>query len=114
MTLKSKVTSLLRNPLLIKDIVHGDNVENVRIRIRRLNEKTQQIKNENEISKFIKILKQTPHFYIDAQNEPKLNRLCCIEDWQNNEIEEIIFELQKLSCMITLIGRLGNEKQHSK
>jgi SAM-dependent methyltransferase len=95
LTLKSKVTSLLRHPLLIKDIVQGNNVENIRIKIRRLNEKTQRIKNENEISEFIKVLKQTPHFYIDAQNEPKLNRLCCIEDWQNDEIREIIFELQK-------------------
>ena len=34
---------------------------------------------------------------MDPQNEPKLNRLCCIEDWQNNEIKEIIFELQKMS-----------------
>ena len=97
MTLKSKVTSLFRHPLVIKDILQGNKIENVRIKIRKLNEKTQQIKNENEISEFIKALKQTPHFYIDPQNEPKLNRLCCIEDWQNNEIKEIIFELQKMS-----------------
>jgi SAM-dependent methyltransferase len=97
LTLKSKITSLLHHPSVIKDILQGNNLENIRIKIRKLNERSEQIKNENEVSEFITALKQTSHFYIDPHNDSKLNKLCCVEDWQNNETKDIISELQKMS-----------------
>ena len=97
LSLKSKITSLLHHPSIIKDIIQGNNLEQIRIKIRKLDERSEQIKNENEISAFMTSLKQSSYFYIDPHNDPKLNRLCCIEDWQNREINEIISELQKIS-----------------
>ncbi len=97
MSLKSKITLLLHHPSIIKYLLQGNNLKNIRIKIRELNERSEQTKNEKEISEFITSLKQNSSFYIDPLDEPKLNRLCCIEDWQNNGIKEIISELQKVS-----------------
>ena len=47
-----------------------------------------------ESRKFISSLKKTSPYYINATYQPKLNRLCYIEDWDNKEFKNIINELQ--------------------
>ena len=36
-------------------------------------------------------------YHINPDDKPKLNRLCCVEDWQNPEVRESLAELQKLN-----------------
>jgi SAM-dependent methyltransferase len=81
--LKSKVTSLIHHPSIMKHIIQERNLDEIRIRL--------------QISEFIAALKKNSSFYVDPHYDPKLNRLCCVEDWKNTEINDIISELQMAS-----------------
>jgi SAM-dependent methyltransferase len=88
---------LLHNPSVLKDIIKGKSVNEIRINIKKENECQAAKLAEKEILDFISNLKQiSPHF-VDPNNNPQINRLCCIEDWQNKEISDIISQLQSAS-----------------
>ncbi|HEX5981785.1 MAG TPA: class I SAM-dependent methyltransferase, partial [Nitrososphaeraceae archaeon] len=101
MTLKTKIDSVRRHPSIIKDIIQCKNAEQIRDKVRRLDQRQADREAERqaqkETSDFISHLKQTSPYYINPQDKPKLNRLCYVEDWKNMEIKNIISELQKVS-----------------
>ena len=55
----------------------------------------------SESIKFISYLKKFP-YSIDPNEHPKLNRLCSLEDWDNEDIRRILFELHKLNPPILI------------
>jgi SAM-dependent methyltransferase len=87
--LKTKIYSIRRHPSLIKDIFKRkkwDYIEDKSI-----------ILDEKETFDFISHLKQTSSYYINPNDDLKLNRLCCVEDWENRQIRETLSQLQKLN-----------------
>src|SRR6187200_1294963 len=77
-------------PSIIKDIFQGKKLKEIKDNANRICEK--------EVFEFTSYLKRTsPYHIINPSDQPKLNRLCCIEDWENSEIKEALSELQKLS-----------------
>jgi SAM-dependent methyltransferase len=97
LTLKSKIHLLLNNPSILKDIIQGKSVDEIRINIKKENESQAAKLAEKEILDFISNLKQTSPYFVDPNNNPQINRLCYIEDWQNKEINDIISQLQSAS-----------------
>jgi SAM-dependent methyltransferase len=97
LTLKDKIDSMRRHPSVIKDILIGKKVEEIRAKIRKLDERQAERQAENEALEFISYLKQTSPYHINPHDKPKLNRLCYVEDWENSEIKEALFEIQKVS-----------------
>ena len=89
MTLKAKIYPIRRHPSLLKDIFKGKRWDYIEHKAITLDEK--------ETSDFISHLKQTSPYYINPQDKPKLNRLCYVEDWKNEEIKETLSQLQKLN-----------------
>jgi SAM-dependent methyltransferase len=87
--LKKKIYSIRRHPSLIKDIFRGKKLDYIEDKATRLD--------EEETFDFISHSKQTSPYYINPNDEPKLNRLCYVEDWKNQEIRETLCQLQKLS-----------------
>jgi SAM-dependent methyltransferase len=87
--LKKKIYSIRRHPSLIKDIFRGKKWDYIEDKATRLD--------EEETFDFISHLKQNSPYYINPNDEPKLNRLCYVEDWKNQEIRETLCQLQKLS-----------------
>jgi SAM-dependent methyltransferase len=69
----------------------------IRTRIKKANETQAAKLDEKEILDFISNLKQTSPYVVDPNDNPKINRLCYIEDWQNKEIKDIISQLQSAS-----------------
>jgi SAM-dependent methyltransferase len=114
LTLKAKLDSLKSHPLLIKDILEGRSREEIRAKVRRLNGIRAEREVEKEALSFVSYLKKnSPYNIINPNDQPRLNRLCYVEDWKNSEIKEIVSELHKLSSSdldwrLTLItGRSG-------
>src|SRR5919107_779099 len=87
--LKKNIYSIRRHPSLIKDIFRAKKWDYIEDKATRLD--------EEETFDFISHLKQTSPYYINPNDEPKLNRLCYVEDWKNIEIKNIISELQTVS-----------------
>jgi SAM-dependent methyltransferase len=94
MTLKGKIDSIRRHPSIIKDILQANNAEQIRDKIRKLDQRQAERRDKIEVYGFISYLKKDFVYSIDTNKEPTLNRLCCIEDWENSEIKRIIHELQ--------------------
>jgi hypothetical protein len=88
LTLKSKIHSLLHNPSILKDIIQGKSINEIRINIKKENESQAAKLAEKEILDFISNLKQTSPYLLDPNDNPQINRLCYIEDWQNKEISD--------------------------
>jgi SAM-dependent methyltransferase len=97
LTLKTKIDSVRRHPSIIKDIIQCKKAEEIRNKIRRLDEKKDERQAENEIKEFISNLKRTSSYCINPNDDPKLNGVCHVEDWNKIEIKNIISELQKVS-----------------
>jgi SAM-dependent methyltransferase len=97
LTLKSKIHLLLNNPSILKDIIQGKSINEIRINIKKENESQAAKLAEKEILDFISNLKQTSPYFVDPNNNPQINRLCYVEDWQNKEINDIISQLQSAS-----------------
>jgi len=77
-------------PSIIKDIFQGKKLKEIKDNANRICEK--------EVFEFTSYLKRTSPYHItNPSDQPKLNRLCCIEDWENSEIKAALAELQKLS-----------------
>jgi SAM-dependent methyltransferase len=88
LTLKSKVNSVIQHPSILKDIIQGKNAEQIRDKIRSLEEK--------EAAGFIAGLKETSPFHINPNDKVKLNKLCYVEDWENIEIRDTLSDIHKL------------------
>lgn len=96
MTLTGKINSLWHHPIIIKDILQGKNSEEIRARVRNLNELAIDRRHRNEVNRFISRLKQSCIRKQPSQDYTlKLNRLCSIEDWEREDFRELICELQK-------------------
>jgi SAM-dependent methyltransferase len=95
--LKGKIDSIIRHPSIIKDIVKGKEIEDIRDKVRRLDDIYYERQGKNEILQFISYLKKTSHYNINLDDKTNLNRLCYVEDWQNAEFRETLMELQKLN-----------------
>lgn len=119
MPLKTKIYSIRRHPSLIKDIFKRKKWDYI------LDKST--ILDEKETFDFISHLKQTSPYYINPNDDPKLNRLCSLEDWKNQEIRETLSQLQKLNPQgfihrkdwewalgIVAMRRLGKLNKNSK
>jgi len=94
MTLKSKISTLYHHPVIIKDIIRAKSLDDIRAKIIKLKEKQTKLQNEKEVSNFINNIKENTSFHIDSNYNPMLNRLCYIEDWDHNELKNIINGLQ--------------------
>lgn len=95
MTLQSKISTLFHHPTIIKDIVQAKSPEEIRNKLRILREKQIKMQNDKEINNYISHIKRNSPFFIDKNKISNLNRLCYIEDWEENtELGRIINELQ--------------------
>jgi SAM-dependent methyltransferase len=96
LTLKGKLNSVLRHPSILKDFLAGRSSQEIRDKIRELRRIKVEKNFEKEVFEFIKQLKKSSAYQINYYAEKlKLNKLCCIEDWQIDELRQIISELQK-------------------
>jgi SAM-dependent methyltransferase len=94
-TLKGKLDSVLRHPYILKDLSAGKSSQEIRDKIRELDRIKAEKRAEKEAFEFIKQLKRSSAYRINSTEKLKLNKLCCIEDWQNDELRQLISELQK-------------------
>ncbi len=99
MNFKVKIDSIKKHPAIIKYIVLGKSRDEIESKVRELDKKQFEMQSLKEVNAFISSLKKNPVQYneINVNNNPKLNRLCSIEDWQNGDIKKIILELQHAS-----------------
>ena len=88
MTLKGKIFSVRRHPSIVRYILQGK-------RWAEIEEKC-KILDEMEVDVFLSRLKNASPYSVDNETEPKLNRLCYVDDWKNPEIKATLVELQKL------------------
>ena len=90
MSLKHKINTLRRHPSVIADILVGKNWHQIEEKSTKLD--------EIEITKFITNLKDTlvtnP---TRLTRDSKFNRLCYVEDWNNQEITYALSELRKFN-----------------
>jgi SAM-dependent methyltransferase len=115
LNLRNKIETIRRHPsLIISQILEGKSRAEIRNKIQRLDKTRRKKADEKEVYSFIENLKQTSHDYYssicrssnrsgnnslrdddDDTDQIKLNKLCCIEDWQDNELMQIISSLQQ-------------------
>lgn len=94
MTLKSKIDSVVRHPFIIGDIARGKKKSEIRARVRAAEEQERERQFEIECRQFIAGLKSEP--YVANSQNLHLNKLCCIEDWENAEVKELLPVLQSV------------------
>ena len=88
------INFVLHNPSILKAIIQGkskDEVTGVKNRLLELQIKRGYLQ---ESLKFISSLKKTSPYHTGTNYQPKLNRLCYTEDWDNKEFKNILKELQ--------------------
>src|SRR5918992_5047543 len=95
LTLKGKLDSVLHHPSILKDFLVGKGSQEIRDKIRELDRVESEKRAEKEVLEFIKQLKTNSAHGINSTQKLKLNKLCYIEDWQNDELIQLISELQK-------------------
>ncbi len=95
MTLRGKLNSVIRHPSIVIDIVQRKSPEQIHSKIKLLAERSEDRQVENEVLEFVSQLKRNSPYHVNSKENPKLNRLCCIEDWENTDIKQIISQLQK-------------------
>ncbi|MGI9011853.1 MAG: methyltransferase domain-containing protein [Nitrososphaeraceae archaeon] len=84
------ISFVVHHPSILKNIIQGKSKDEIRAKARRLNE----LQFEQESIKFISSLKKISPHHTNTNYKPKLNRLCYIEDWDDKELKNIIYELQ--------------------
>ena len=83
------------------------------MKIHQLDERARKNAEDSEVQSFIKRLKQISNnsYHVDPNGRMSLNKLCCIEDWENYEVREIIPKLQDITyydkCRGTLARKPG-------
>ena len=99
MTLKRKITTISHHPSIIVDLLSGKSRSEIRTKILQLNEIARKRANDLEVRSFIRRVKQTSSYsyYAEPNGRIKLNKICCIEDWENHEVKEIIPKLQDIT-----------------
>jgi SAM-dependent methyltransferase len=95
LTLKGKLNSVLHHPSILKDFLAGRSSQEIRDKIRESHRMKVERHYEKEVLDFIKGLKRSSTHQVNSKEELKLNKLCCIEDWQIDELRGIISKLQK-------------------
>jgi len=94
LNVKSKINTILHRPSIVKSILYKRNINEIRSDLDKI---------ENyEARQFISYLKQSFPYEINAFQKPKLNRMCSLEDWNNDEIRRILSELQMLTHPIII------------
>jgi SAM-dependent methyltransferase len=88
------INFVLHNPSILKTIIQGKSKDEIRDVARRLKRLQAERLALQEYQKFILSLKKTSPYYTGTNYQPKLNRLCYIEDWDNKEFKNIVKELQ--------------------
>jgi SAM-dependent methyltransferase len=93
-----KIKTVLHHPSIIKSIICRKSLDEIRAETRAELDKVDKYKT----MKFISYTKQNIPYSINSFNRPKLNRLCSLEDWNNDEIRQTISELQKSNTPIII------------
>jgi SAM-dependent methyltransferase len=112
-TLKRRITTISHHPSIIKDLLWGKSRSEIRMKIHQLDERARKNAEDSEVQSFIKRLKQISNnsYHVDPNGRMRLNKLCCIEDWENYEVREIIPKLQDITyydkCRGTLARKPG-------
>jgi SAM-dependent methyltransferase len=93
LSFKKKFDLVIHHPSIFKNIIQGKSRDEIRTEANRLAQQqiVQQYKQESR--KDISSLKKTS-YSTGINYKPNLNRLCYIEDWNNDEFKKIIDELQ--------------------
>ena len=94
LSFKKKINFVIHHPSILKKIIQGKSRDEIRTEANRLLQQQIQQQDEQESRKFISSLKKTFAYYTSINYTPNLNRLCYLEDWNNNEFKKIIMELQ--------------------
>ena len=99
MTLKRKISTISHHPSIIKDLLSGKSKSEIRMKIQQLDERSRKAAEDLEVYSFITKQKQVfdKSYLVDPNATIKLNKLCCIEDWDNNEVKQIIPKFQDIS-----------------
>src|ERR687892_2244215 len=95
LTLKGKLDSVLHHPSILKDFLAGKGSQEIRDKIQELDRAEAEKRAEKEVFEFIKQLKRSSADQKNSTEKLKLNKLCYIEDWQNDELRQVISELQR-------------------
>ena len=69
------------------------------MKIHQLDERARKSAEDSEVRSFITRLKQVSYnsYHADPNGRMRLNKLCCIEDWENYEVKEIVPKLQDIT-----------------
>ena len=69
------------------------------MKIHQLDERARKSAEDTEVYSFITEQKQVFNnsYHVDPNATRKLNKLCCIEDWDNHEVKQIIPKLQDIT-----------------
>jgi SAM-dependent methyltransferase len=86
---KSKINTVIHHPSIIKSLIYRKKLNEIRSDIDKIG--------NSETIKFISFMKKNFQYSIDPNQKLKLNRLCTLEDWDNEEFRRILSELQKLN-----------------
>ena len=99
MTLKGKITTISHHPSIIGDLLRGKSRSEIRMKIHQLDERARKSAEDSEVRSFITRQKQVSYntYQADPNGRMRLNKLCCIEDWENQEVKEIIPKLQDIT-----------------
>jgi SAM-dependent methyltransferase len=97
LTLRGKINSVIHHPSILKDVIQGKSLEDIRNKIRaKIRSKDVMGRGlGEEVPQFISHLKRTSPYHVNPNDKPKLNRLCYVEDSENTEIREILSSLQR-------------------
>jgi SAM-dependent methyltransferase len=97
--LKRKITTITQHPSIIKDLLSGKSKSEIGIKIRQLDERARKSAEDSEVRSFITKLKQASSNsnHADPNGRMRLNKLCCIEDWENHELKDIVPKLQDIT-----------------
>jgi SAM-dependent methyltransferase len=98
-TLKGKITTISHHPSIIGDLLRGKSRSEIRMKIHQLDERARKSAEDSEVRSFITRQKQVSYntYQADPNGKMRLNKLCCIEDWENQEVKEIIPKLQDIT-----------------
>src|SRR5215204_3954755 len=89
LNLPRKIKTVIHHPSIIISLIYRKKVSEIRCEIRSKVNKIEIY----ETMKFISHMKQNFLYSINSSNKPNLNRLCSLEDWNNEEIRQIFSEL---------------------
>jgi SAM-dependent methyltransferase len=98
-TLKGKIATIRHHPSIIMDLLSGKSRSEIRTKLRQLDQIAHKKADDAEIRSFIGRLKQASSYSYrtDPNGRIRLNKLCCIEDWKNHEVKDIISKLQNIT-----------------